>query len=80
MKNRKSIPILGIIIGFILGLIFEIKIWSILWVRSSEMVSLPTRPSDGMPLGPGITTIMTATLGGLIGVVINIVREVRSRK
>jgi len=60
-------------------LVFEIKIWSILWGRSSEIVNLPTRPSGGMPLGPGITTIMTATLGGLVGVVIDMVREVRSR-
>lgn len=80
MKNKRFIPILGIVVGLIFGLFFEFQIWSLVKNSSGGIINLSTRPSGGIPFGPGIITIMTAALGGLIGVVISTIREDRERK
>lgn len=80
MKNKRFIPIVGIIVGFIFGLFFEIQVWSIVRNSSTGIVNLPVSPSGGVPFGPGIITIMTAGLGGSIGVVISMIREDRKHK
>mgnify|MGYP001558651836 CR=1 FL=1 len=72
MKNKRLIPFFGMVVGLVLGVLFELFIWKSLNVSNSNgIVNVPTRPSGGIPFGPGIPAIMSTVLGGLIGVLIS---------
>lgn len=80
MKDKRILPIIGMVIGLIFGFIFELYIWSLIRNNTSGVINLSVRPSGGTPFGPGIPTIMTGALGLGIGGLINILLEDRRHK
>ena len=79
MKHKRLLPVTGMLIGLVLGFIFELYIWSLV-KNSGGIIRLPVRPSGGVPFGPGIPTIMTGMLGLGIGILINELIRTKSHK
>lgn len=75
MKNKKILPIIGIILGALIGILIEFPMWKYVGRSEAEWItiSLSAKPSGGVSFGPGIAIIMTSTLFGLLGVLVNII-------
>ena len=72
MKNKRTLPIVGIVVGLIIGIFVEFKVWTNFdeWVLKG-VPSIPRGPSGGPPFGPGMIAIMLSGLLGMIGILIN---------
>lgn len=75
MKHKRLLPISGMVIGLVLGFLFELYIWSLIRNNTGGVINLSVRPSGGVPFGLGIPTIMTGALGLAIGILINLLLE-----